>query len=364
MPYNRVRIFPWKQGSESGQLLRDSLEAAGFNCKQVKPDGAYSYKENDVIVNLGNSSRPNWDNAGNHAQIIWLNKPDKVAVAVCKRKTFEALQAGGVSIPAFTTSKQVATEWINTGHHVVCREILNGHSAQGIVFAKTVQELSANSKLFTKYFPKKKEFRVHMIRDKQGVKIFDGIEKKRAADIPKEQVNFQIRSHANGWNFTRDGVVLPNCVKSEAVKAANAVGLDLCSADVCYDVGNDTCVVLEVNTCSSLSGETTLANYTNALKKVLKDEVVTAITVPAAQPVHAAPAQPVAQAPAFAPPIPVPQAQKQNKVQKTFHFNGVSDFSVKQEGDVVTIYGKVAGIAKPVRVFESKPGASSYFWED
>lgn len=357
----QTKILSYKFASESAKLLADSLGS-----KRIKPDGDYKYKENDLIVNLGFSGKPKWDNDN----VAWMNKPESISIAVCKKKTFKKLKEHGVSIPEFTESKEQAIAWIGEGYKVVCREILNGHSAQGIVIAHSPAELSAKTKLYVKYFPKKHEYRVHLIRDKESLKIFDFIQKKKKSDIPEAEMNYEVRNHGQ-WIFARDGVELPNCVKVESIKAAEALGLDLCSVDVCYNVQKNSCVVLECNTCSSLSGDTTLENYTKAIKDVLLDKVINKVPVKMSKPiaiVNSIPPESKAVAPmptvaVAKPAINVKEAVKTNKGKK-YILHGVSDLEITQEGNIMRFYGKVQNVPKPVKVLETTNGEVSYFWED
>jgi hypothetical protein len=361
------RIISYKIGSQSARLLSQSLD-----CPRIRPDGNYSYNHNHLIINLGFSGNPNWANQN----VRWLNKPASVNIVVCKKKTFLKLKEANVSIPDFTEDKNVAIEWINQGHKVACREILNGHSADGLVVAHSVNELSPQTKLYVKYFPKKHEYRVHMIRDKDGVKIFDFIQKKVRSNLDHEP-NYEIRNHGD-WVFAREGVVLPECVKKEAIKAMNAVGLDLGSADVCYSVQNNNCVILELNSCSSLGDDnesTTLHNYTNAIKSVLNNTIVNsvaqAVQVPAVAPVlhnnvpapqNPFPIQtPVHAAPAAAQAAPSPVVNNVNN--REYIFDGVTKVKVIKNGNKIRVLGLINGNNKLVEVMEIE-GNVSRFWED
>lgn len=358
-------ILPYKLTSESGRLLAKSL-----NTKRVRPDGNYKYKENDLIINLGYSSVPLWDNDN----VAWMNKPENVAIAVCKKKTLDALTAGGVLRPDYTQSKELAIEWINQGAKVVCREILNGHSAAGIVMAETVDQLSPNSKLFVKYFPKKNEYRVHVIRDKEGIKIFDFILKKKKEGVSEEEMNYQIRNYGQ-WIFCRQNTVLPDCVKKETIKAAEALNLDLCSVDICYSVKHDKCVVLELNTSSSLSGETTLERYTNAINDILNDRVV--VGPPELNIVYNANRNiedenvnlavpitpPVVQPPISAPVAPARIVQNVIPANENYSFAGVSNISIKKSGGLIKVSGEVAGIGK-IKVMEIVDGRITFYFKE
>jgi glutathione synthase/RimK-type ligase-like ATP-grasp enzyme len=114
--------------------------------------------------------------------------------------------------------------------------------------------------LYTKYIKKISEYRVHVV----GNAVIDVQKKMRRTDIPDEQVNWQVRSHSNGFIFGREGVVLPDAVTADCVRCVNELGLDFGAVDVIFNAHQETYYVLEVNTAPGLTG-TTLVNYANAL---------------------------------------------------------------------------------------------------
>jgi len=383
------RVIAYKPTSTAGRLLAQSL-----NCPRVRSDGDYTYNPNHLVVNLGFSGQPVWNNAN----VRWLNNPRSVAIAVCKKKTFLKLREANVSIPEFTEDRAVAARWIREGSKVACREILNGHSAAGLVIAETEAQLSPRTQLYVKYFPKKHEYRVHMIRDRDGVKIFDYIQKKVRSDLPEgTEVNYQIRNHGQ-WIFAREGVTLPDCVKVESIKAMNALGLDLASVDICYNETNRNCVVLELNSCSSLGDNlesTTLRNYTRVITDVLNNRVVPAITpvpaIPAAvvapQAARVAPAPPAPVAPppvVRAAPAPAPEpvrvavpppvqpravaAPVNNNANnhRTFEFPDVSNLRVTKMGKKFVVSGivQVGGRNRRVQMLEIDDSEVVNSWEE
>jgi len=256
----KLVLYPYKMGSESAKLLASSLNDAGVTTKRVRPDGNYKPYGSHVIVNWGSSTNPNWmGQLSLEQQQGILNNPSCVAMASNKLTTFISLEDEGISVPIWTTEKNEAVDLINEGSVVVCRTKLNAHSGDGIVIAKTVEEL-VDAPLYTKYTKKRNEYRVHVFMED----VIAVQEKKRDTEIvDRSDLQAMVRSHVNGWVFCREGVVTSQRLKSLAVEAVNALGLDFGAVDIIYNQHLDTYYVLEVNTAVGLSGQT-LTDYTNA----------------------------------------------------------------------------------------------------
>ena len=244
-------IYPYKMTSESAKDL-----ARGLGAKRVFPDGRYRPKDNHIVINWGNSTYPEW----RYNPFKMLNDPLRVSNACNKLKTFQLLNERGVNIPDFTQNKTVTTWWLEQEHKVFCRTSLTGHSGQGIILASTPEEV-VNAPLYTKYTKCKYEYRVHVF---QG-HIIDFVRKKKRAGV---DVNQYIRSCDNGWVFCREGVELPECVKEQALKAIQALGLDFGAVDIGYNTREDKAYIYEINTAPGLQGSTLIA-YTNAFKELL-----------------------------------------------------------------------------------------------
>ena len=97
-------------------------------------------------------------------------------------------------------------------------------------------------KLYVKYIKKKAEYRIHVFNGK----IID-IQQKRKRHEAIE-INFQIRSHNNGW----------------------VLGLDFGAVDIIWNEKQQQGYVLEVNTAPGLEGET-IINYANAIEELIND---------------------------------------------------------------------------------------------
>lgn len=251
----KLVFYPYKMGSESAKALSASLNEAGITTKRVRPDGNYRPFNSHVVVNWGSSQPPtSWD-----CPNTILNNPASVAIASNKLSTFEVLEEKAILTPVWTTSKQNAESWVSDGFVVLCRTKLNAHSGDGIVIARTIEEL-VDAPLYTKYTKKRNEYRVHVF---MGEVIIVQEKKRDVEVVDRTEEQALIRSHQNGWVFCREGVEASDRLKSLAIEAVNALELDFGAVDIIYNQHLDTYYVLEVNTAVGLSGQT-LTDYTNA----------------------------------------------------------------------------------------------------
>jgi hypothetical protein len=267
-----LRIYPYVIGSESAQKLADLLEVL-----QVKPDGNYTPKYSQKVLNWGSSTVPNWATKAQQRGVTILNKPSAVNIAANKLSTFNALSAAGISIPKYTTDRTTAMTWLSTGSTVVERHQLRGNSGAGIRIVNLHDPEMPNdlqsAPLYTKFIPKSAEFRVHVFRGE----VIDYIEKKR---LPTERrpANFNeyISSTHCGWVFSRTGIRDMPEVRLIAIKAV--LGLDFGAVDIVYE--NGLPYVLEINSAPGLNG-TTLVKYANALRKFMgQPDLSSAVTQP------------------------------------------------------------------------------------
>jgi hypothetical protein len=261
---SRLVILPYKIGSLSAKLLANRLtELLGLKVRRVRHEGKYRPKLRSLIANYGSASAPAWPTLGR-----WINSPHSSQAAGNKLRAFEKLRAGNVATPEWTTDRQVAKTWVESGGVAVIRTILNGHSGRGIILADVVDKL-VDAPLYTKYKKKRKEFRVHVF---QG-KVIDVSEKRRRrVEVRPVLFDGYIRNLANGWVFCRDGVVRPADLDSSAIAACAALGLDFGAVDVIWNERENKSYVLEVNTAPGLQG-TTLENYAQAIASWTRNQV-------------------------------------------------------------------------------------------
>lgn len=254
-----INIFSWNEHSEGAKEL-----ASAMNVKRIKHENSkYKGNQRKLVINWGSSKIPD---EVRKSRII--NPPEAVAICSNKLSFFEALSGKGVSIPDWTNSFEQAVKWVTDGVVVCARTILNGHSANGLVLMhKDDPKSLVKAPLYTKYVPKKDEYRIHVINDKvvdvQRKALRNGYIEEHGAD----NVNYKIRNLANGFVYVRQGVDAPKQVIDEAIKAVRIVGLDFGAVDVVFNNKQDKAYVLEINSAPGLEG-TSVENYAKALSEL------------------------------------------------------------------------------------------------
>lgn len=249
-----VWVYPYKMASESGKAL-----AAALECKRIKREGSrFKGRVGRVVVNWGNAVAPEAMKG-----VRFLNHPAAVAVATNKLSTFNRLYGEGVPIPAYTTLRVVARDWLKDNKMVVCRTILNGKGGAGIVLVKPGEEL-VRAALYTQYVPGSLEYRVHVVGDEISTMI------RRKKEGFEGEVNPHIRNHDQGYEFK--WVIFeppPEAVVKAAVDAVKTLGLDFGAVDIRYSPRNKVVAVLEVNTAPGMARKSTVDWYVNGIKKLL-----------------------------------------------------------------------------------------------
>lgn len=253
----KLRILPYKSGSESARALVNSLRPGAIMKKQNTP----MMGRKKVLMNWGHSS-PRFNLTG----VTVLNKPEAVAKASNKLQALQIMKAAGVNVPEFSNNRDDAKRWIEEGRIVLCRTLLRANSGRGIVIAKEVDEL-VNAPLYVKYIRKEKEYRLHVFNGQ----VIDIVEKRRRRGFQESNLyNKYVRSYEQGWIFARDNVVVNDAVKSQALNAARALGLDFGAVDIVLSNRDSVPYVLEINTAPGLMG-TTLENYKKAVQGWLRN---------------------------------------------------------------------------------------------
>ncbi len=246
-------VYPYKKGSKSAKALAKSLGVKVLTRPKYKRSrgGVINWGSNNITPRI-----PIRD---------MMNDPRSVALASNKLHSFILLEGNNIPHPDFTIDIDEAKAWIDDGYTIVCRTLLRSHSGKGIVIAKTVDELVA-APLYVKYFPKSYEFRIHVFNGK----VIDYVQKKKKDGLTEEAgYNKYIRSHKNGWIFCRENILERNTLKTLAIKAVNALGLDFGAVDIVM-TRQGTAKVLEVNTAPALEG-TTLKKYSEAIKEYMNE---------------------------------------------------------------------------------------------
>ena len=242
-----LHIYAWREASEGAREL-----ATALGVRRIRHDGRSTYvgNANKTVVNWGASQLPE---VVSRSRI--LNRPERVAAMSNKRTFFELMGATDARLPDWTTDRLVARSW---NDRVVERHVLNGHSGNGIRIVENSLDIG-QAPLYTRYVPKKAEYRVHFA----GGVVIDVQRKIR--DPNREPTNWHVRSHENGFIYIRNGVQesMPRDVLDQATIIANESGLDFGAVDIIWNESRAEAYVLEVNTAPGLTGETvnSYANY-------------------------------------------------------------------------------------------------------
>lgn len=243
------------------QKLVEALDLEVFSEKS-KPISQDKY----LFINWGRSKIPWLDE---NAEI--LNHPSSVKMCVNKLCAFRDFQIYGVSHPPFTTSKEEAIKWIEQGEKVVCRTILEGSKGNGIIIAKTPEEV-VDCKLYVKYIQKKWELRVHVFKGN----IIDVRQKRKLSKEKLEErgitsTSKYIRNMANGYIFSVNIDDELNDIKDkielESTDAVDSLDLDFGAVDLIITKDKDV-YVLEVNSSPALVGST-VDKYIKAIKELI-----------------------------------------------------------------------------------------------
>ena len=218
-----------------------------------------------TIINWG------WENLPAEAEKcrVIINDPRKSKYSSNKLAFFRAYDpdTAGFEVVPWTESKEEAESWIDDGKLVVCRGELRGHSGEGIVLAETKEEI-IDCQLYTKYIPKRNEYRVHVFS--VGQDTYFTQRKARSSDVPDDEVDWRIRNHQNGFIFAfKEDHPVPKQVLVAAKKAVRFYGLDFGAVDIVWNERSSTAYVLEINTAPGLEN-TTLHFYQRKLNRLIE----------------------------------------------------------------------------------------------
>ncbi len=180
----------------------------------------------------------------------------------CKNKLeqYQWFQEQGISSVQFTTSKDEASSWLEEGATVFARTLLRSSEGKGIVILEKGQQAALpNAGVFTKYKKKKREFRVHVFRDK----VVQVLEKRKRKEFNGE-VNTKVRNTANGYVFCSQDVVEPEGIRELALKASKVTNSDFRGVDIGFNEKLNELFVIEVNSAPGIQG-TNVDRYIQAI---------------------------------------------------------------------------------------------------
>lgn len=183
-----------------------------------------------------------------------VTKPNRVCLKYgdCKDKLFQYEWYAANEVPAlsFTTDQGKALAWLSEGNIVFARTLTRSSEGKGIVVLNTPGNV-VPAPVYTLYRKKKKEFRVHVYKDK----VVAVLEKRKKKEFCGER-DTKIRNTANGYVFCSDGVIEPPGIRELALKARKVTTSDFAGVDIGYNEKLNELFVIETNSAPGMSGST------------------------------------------------------------------------------------------------------------
>lgn len=181
-----------------------------------------------------------------------------------------AFREAGLETPDFTTDRQTAMDWVNTGTMVFGRRLIHTRGNDIVISPKGQWYLKEpdyqgsitktrwwNSEWWSRYIPPTDEWRVHVFDGKviaRGKKVHSGASWRKAP----------VRNVGNGWTFifTENP---PKGLRTAARKACDSLRYESGAVDIIVGEGGKF-YILEVNRCPAMTCEYTLGAWERAIR--------------------------------------------------------------------------------------------------
>lgn len=288
------------RGSDSARTLSDQLDCRRWREGQHMPHVRRTKSVRPWVINWGSTVHPEWLTAQkwpwpNRMDFKILNKPEKVKVAVDKKAFFKALynyncgkdDKEKVPILQYHYRKEDAAAAMRGEGEIVkmyARYKVNGTNGDGITIYDTPEALlkAKPAPLYTAYFPKTHEFRVHVFRGK----VIDFTQKRLREGAER---NGAVRNLEGGWIHAHELDLVAEDKKTigdVSCKAVEALGLDFGAVDVLALLGTKSprkvrsFAICEINTGPGLGNTSTITAYKNAILSSKKSDTTRTTTLP------------------------------------------------------------------------------------
>ena len=249
--------------SVAAQNLQTALHTRGVHVARATLNSRLRNLPQRCVINLGVSQPPPL-----LRDSLFSNGPPHVPNCTDKRRTFFCLEHAHVPTLEWSTLPEIAEGWLGQqGRKVVVRHDVSGHSGAGIEIVRLGEELP-QAPLYTKYFKKRREFRVHVafgsvihVQQKRKMRGFDHVLDDRRL----------VRTHGNGWIFSVDVRTMDMPKLHElALSAARAVVCNHCAVDI-LEAADGTQVVCEINSAPGMEAPSVINAYAEAFTRWLKE---------------------------------------------------------------------------------------------
>ena len=195
-----------------------------------------------------------------HQKPLTLNV--KYGAVVDKISQYKWFEANHIPSLEYTTSKEQAETWAKK-NTIFARKFTTASKGKGIVIVEKGGVVPM-APVYTKYRKKKKEFRVHVFKDK----IVSIVEKRKRSDY-EGNGDPRIRNTVNGYVFCHNDVVEPEGICELALNASKVTPSDFKGVDIGYNVKKNELFVIEVNSAPGIEGSN-INLYADTIVSTLK----------------------------------------------------------------------------------------------
>lgn len=284
MPSEVNVLCAYKHTSGVGRNIAKALGANIVTCGYwPKPRIA----DNGIVFNYGRSEVPVWLEDAISRNVLIINHPYAVGRSVDKLQTLLSLFYANVPHIEFTGNQFIAQEWLNAGSLVTVRHTLTGHSGKGIeiVFPAPADDPPQlpHAPLYTKYFYKTHEFRVHVYRGQ----VIDIVQKKKMGEKKLQQYGITpdgfVCNYHKGWVFAHNDLMCNTPyggredIEKISIAATYALGLTWAGVDLLarYDANGRyvDAVVCKLNSAPGIRGAITFQRHIEAFKQTVKEKL-------------------------------------------------------------------------------------------
>lgn len=281
--------------SRSARLLAADLRRAlnGIKVGVARVADTRTCRCTRYVVNWGVAAQPLQFQQG---RLVMSNTPQGVAVCRDKIKTLRALEQAGVPClewadhdfrelrGADDVRKLGPTAWLEADKKIVVRHTTTGHSGAGIEIvrlpeggARGQERLIPAAPLYTRYFRKDAEYRVHVM---SGVAIHVQQKRRRNGHEFPNNEDHLIRTHANGYVFTTQNLDCDvkgyrDALTGLATRAAAACGVSHAAVDILVrhskrNTAQPNIVVCELNSAPAVDAESTRNAYVQGFAREIQ----------------------------------------------------------------------------------------------
>jgi hypothetical protein len=273
MQHDKVLLVPYHKKSTAAKELTKSIP-----CRRTgELFHGLGIDRNNLIINWGNKQLPN---LVMKSGCLIFNHPEHVKNVSNKRLFFKnyfpnntLINHDDVKSVPWTESEYTALDWLQNGHKVFARTKVSASGGQGIYILDPETDADTNEdwpdeiqgcRLFTKYIPKRYEFRVHFAFNQ-----IIAIQRKGLRHGEDKHANkFLIQNWENGFVYIRNNIIPPEKVLVACHNFIDVSALHFGAIDVIYNQKHDAAYILEVNSAPGLEGRT-LLDYSTAFKNAI-----------------------------------------------------------------------------------------------